>query len=83
MSTTVLAGIVIPGEQEGVGHLATEPSRHLNEPNQADHQGEWDFRAFRSESPPVIHLQKFGLPVQNKTHRPSDRYDRQWFIGSV
>jgi hypothetical protein len=39
----VLARVVVPGEEEGVGHLSTKTPGDLDESDQANHKGERHF----------------------------------------
>jgi hypothetical protein len=81
--TTVLAGVVVPGKEEGVGDLATETARYMDESNEAYDQGKGDLGSFRTKSPFIVHLDELGLLIEDQPNRPPDRNDGQWLIGSV
>jgi len=40
MTATVLARVIVSGEQEGVRDLAAESTRHMNEAHEPDHRRE-------------------------------------------
>jgi hypothetical protein len=80
---TVLAGIAVSSEEEGVRYLTAEAPGHMNKPYQAYDEGERDLMAFRTERLSVVDLQEFRLLIQNQANGPSDRYDGQRLVGSV
>ena len=83
MFATILAGVVVSGEKEGVGNLPTKAPGYMDKTNQSDDQGGRDLRPLRSERPGLVGLQEFCLPVKNQPDRPPNGDDRQWFIRSV
>jgi len=81
--TTVLARVVVPGKKEGVGDLAAEPARYVNEPDEAYDQGKRDLGSFRTKSTSAVHLEELGLSVEDQANRPSDGNNRQRLVGSI
>ena len=83
MFATVLAGVVVSGEKEGVGNLPAKAPGYMDKTNQSDDQGKRDLIPLRSERPGLVSLQELCLPVKDQPDRPPYRDDRQWFIRSV
>jgi hypothetical protein len=83
MFATVLAGVVVSGEKEGVGNLPAKAPGYMDKTNQSDDQWKRDLIPLRSERPGLVSLQKLCLPVKDQPDRPPYGDDRQWFIRSV
>ena len=81
--TTVLAGIVVPGEEKSIGDLTAESPGDLDEPNKAYDEGKWEFRVLGTKGPGMVGLQELSLPVEHEANRPPYRDHRQGFVGSV
>jgi hypothetical protein len=83
VTATVLAGIVVSGEEKRVGDLATEPSGNVDEANEPDDQRKRHLGLLRPKSPIAVGLQQLGLSVENQTDRPPDRDDRERLVRCV
>lgn len=83
VATAVLAGVAVPGEEEGIGHLAAEPAGYVDKANQADHERQRNLYVFRPERPSMIRLEDLGFLVQDQTHGPPGGNDGQGLKGSV
>ena len=73
----VLAGVAVPGEQEGVGDLPAETTRNVNVADQTNHYRRRKLGGFRSEGTSPVHFQGFRLAIDHEAEGPADWYDRQ------
>lgn len=73
----VLAGIVVAGEQEGVGDLPAQTSGDVDVPDQPNHDWRRKLGGFRPERTILVHFQGFRLAIDHEAEGPTDGYDRQ------
>jgi hypothetical protein len=57
----ILAGIGIPREEEGVRDLAAKALRHMNKPDQTDHERKRQGGALRPEATHLVSLHDLRL----------------------
>jgi hypothetical protein len=73
----VLAAITIAGEEEGVGDLAAEAARNVDELDEADNSRFGQGEAFTSDEISGIRLDDFCLPFDDQTKGSTQRYHSQ------
>jgi hypothetical protein len=83
VTAAVLAAVSIPGEEERVGYLSTEASRHVHVANETDHHGRRIASGLGSEGPILVHFQGFRLPVDHEAEGPAYRDYGQRLEGRV
>ena len=79
MAIAVLAGVFVPGEQEGVRHLPAELPGHVDELDQPD---DCRFRERETHAPhlfPTLRLDDLGFAVDYQAEGPPKRDHRQGF----
>ncbi len=65
-----LAPVVVTGEEEGVGHLAAEPARHMDEFDEPDHRRPRDGQALALHDR-SLRLDDLRLTVDHKPQGPA------------
>lgn len=78
-STAILAFVVVTGEQEGVGNLASELSWHEHVLDESDHGGFRKSERFAPNHPRTITLHDLGLAIEHETKRPAYRHKCERF----
>jgi hypothetical protein len=61
-----LAPVIIPGEEERVGHLAAEPPGDVHEADEPDHRGTGDTHRRAAHHATGVGLDDLGLPVDHE-----------------
>jgi hypothetical protein len=82
-ASAVLTAIAVSSEEERVGDLPTKPPWHVDVAHEPDDNGSIEAGPFGAEGTGGIHLERFGLPVDDQTNSAPDRYDRQRLIRRV
>jgi hypothetical protein len=77
VTPAVLAGVVVAGEEEGVGDLPPEAVGDVHVADQTNHCGSGDDPTLGPEDVARVLLQDLGLSVDHQPHRPLRRDDRQ------
>src|SRR5512138_3504930 len=70
----VLAAIAIAREEEGVGDLAAELARHVDESRKPDDEGTRQGQSLGADYPFGICLDDFSLPIDHQPQRSSERH---------
>src|SRR5690606_33296721 len=83
MATAIHAAVSVASEKERIGDLAAELPGNVDEANEADHGGTGEVPFLRPERSALVHLEYFGLAVDDEAECPSDRQDRQGLERSI
>ena len=75
--SAVLTGIMVAGEQEGVGDLSAKASRNVDVANQPNHHRRRKLGGLRSKRTILVHFEGLRLAIDYEAKGPADRYDRQ------
>jgi hypothetical protein len=77
-----LAAVVVASEQEGVGDLATETARNVDEPDQPDDSGAWYRHSLRMDGH-ALGLDDLSLAIDDQPQRPAYGHHGEWLERGV
>ena len=75
-ASTVLAPVTVPREQERVGHLPAEATRHVDELGEPDYDRAGQRQTLRADYTLGIGFHHLGLAVNHEAQRAPHRHHR-------
>src|SRR6476646_1148577 len=78
-----LAAIIVPGEEERVGNLATKLARHVDELDQTDNRRLGDGETLTSDNAAAFGFNKLRLSVNHQAERAPNGNHGQWLERGV
>src|SRR4051812_22929090 len=83
VAAAVLATVAVAREEEGVGDLASEPTRDVNELREANDGGAWHREAPGADNLILVRFDNFGLPIDHEAQSPPHRDHGERLEGRV
>jgi hypothetical protein len=73
----VLAAIVIAREEEGIGDLAAETARDMDELDEANDGGSGERESFTADDIDAVRFDDLRFPLDHKPERPAHGHHRE------
>ena len=83
VTAAVLAAIVVAGKQEGICNLPAKAPRDMHEAHEPNDGGRRKVIPFGPEAVLGVHLQDFGLAVEDEADRSTSRNEGQRFVRCI